>query len=142
MNNSILDSIIYRNLFSVTELALDLVNINIGNQDKRIRIKSAFLIISRRQKNRIMDGLSHIKQAERLKFVAGCFHENSNLLKKRIAIISEITDDIRKSSYEELDKFTEEVLDEVAKAWVENMIDGLTDEQMNEEIRKWKSWSR
>jgi len=140
MKESLLDSIVYRNMFDITELLLDLCNINIGNAEKRNRIKQAFLMITRRQKNRVITGFLQINNTKRLDFLTGCFRENTDLLKKRVAIIEDLSEDLRTKICEETDKYTNEVIAKVESIWKEKGLDLLTETQMKEEISCWKSW--
>jgi hypothetical protein len=140
MQESLLDFLVYRNIFDVTELALDLVNINIADKDKRLRIKQSFLIITRRQKNRIITGLAYVDPDKRLPFIIGCFKENSDLIKKRVAIVGDISVDVRKNAYEEIDKFTEEKIAYVSEVWKEKALDLLSQKQILQEISNWRTW--
>ena len=137
---SLLDSLIYRNIFDVTELALDLTNINIENKDKRFRVKSSFLVISRRQKNRVVNGLSLVSKDKRLNFIIGCFMENCELIKKRIVIIDELSPDTKKNACEEIEKFNNEKITKLKEDWRMQSLDSLSEESLKEEIRKWKMW--
>lgn len=135
---SLLDGLVYRNLFDTTELALDLVNINIRDKDKRLRVRDSFLVISRRQKNRVINGLLEIPKDKRMEFVVGCFVENVDKLKHRIMTIEELSKDTRIVACEEIDKLNSEKIKQVKEMWTRRGLDILTEAQWISEIKNWK----
>lgn len=142
MKDALLDSMIYRNIFSITEVALETTNINIGNIEKRNRIKSSFLTITRRQKNRIMDGLMVVPKEKRLSFIIGCFKENSTLLKQRIEILEELSLETKALCCTEIDKYTDEKIQLIDGLWKENQLDNFTELQMKDAVDNWKFRNR